>query len=98
MVYKWTRDIVENLCTIIRGYDPESQQEAIENIYIAGGGSRIKNLAKMIQDNLKDFGKVKVKSVQDPDYMGAMGALKMATDLPPQYWDKVGFLGGAAKN
>jgi len=86
-------DIVENIITIMKGYDPEDQQEALQNIYLAGGGSNIKNLAPTIELRLKDYGDIKVQCVDDPDFTGCAGALKMAQDLPPEHWDKIGFSG-----
>lgn len=84
-------DIVEHLIATITGYDPEDQPLALQNIYLAGGGSRIRNIDSMIEKYLHDYGDVKVTCVDDPDYIGSAGALKMATDLPPKYWGKVGF-------
>ncbi|NOX26026.1 MAG: hypothetical protein GXP59_07950 [Deltaproteobacteria bacterium] len=86
-------DIVENIITIMKGYDPEDQQEVLQNIVLAGGGSNIRGLAKMVEDRLADFGEIKVTCVQDPDFSGCSGALKLAQDLPPEHWDKIGFAG-----
>nr|MBF0221531.1 rod shape-determining protein [Desulfobulbaceae bacterium] len=86
-------DIVENIITVMKSYDPENQQEALNNIYLAGGGSNIKGLASMIAARLKDYGEVTVLCVDDPDFSGCGGALKLALDLPPEHWDKIGFAG-----
>lgn len=88
-------DIVENIITIMKGYDPENQQEALNNIYLAGGGSNIKGLDTMIAARLKEYGEVTVRCVDDPDFSGCSGALKLAQDLPPEHWDKIGFSGSA---
>lgn len=86
-------DIIENIITIMKGYDPEDQQEVLQNIYLAGGGSNIKGLDKMMEQRLKDYGEIKVTCVEDPDFSGCSGALKLAQDLPPEHWDKIGFSG-----
>ncbi len=86
-------DIVENILTIMKGYDPENQQEVLKNIVLAGGGSNIKGLDKMVMERLADYGEIGVTCVADPDFSGSSGALKLAQDLPPEHWDKIGFAG-----
>lgn len=86
-------DIVENIISIMKGYDPENQIDVLQNIYLAGGGSNIKGIASMIEKMLSDYGQVKVTCVADPDYAGCSGALKLAIDLPAEHWDKIGFSG-----
>ncbi|MBU4262217.1 MAG: rod shape-determining protein [Proteobacteria bacterium] len=85
-------DIVEHLETIIRGFDPEDQQQALLNIYLAGGGSKIRGIDSFIAAQLHEYGDVRVTCVADSDYIGSSGALKMATEVPPELWDQVGFL------
>ena len=86
-------DIVENIINIMKGYDPENQPEVLQNIYLAGGGSNIKGLDRMVEQRLSDYGEIKVTCVDDPDFSGCNGALKLAQDLPPEHWDKIGFAG-----
>ncbi|MBF0187794.1 MAG: rod shape-determining protein [Magnetococcales bacterium] len=83
-------DIVESLEHIITLFDPEEQEEVLQNIILAGGGSRIRGLDSMIADALQGFGTVKISRVSDPDYAGAAGALKMASELPTDYWNQIG--------
>ncbi|MBI5557851.1 MAG: rod shape-determining protein [Deltaproteobacteria bacterium] len=85
-------DIIEHLEAIIRGFDPEDQQQALLNIYLAGGGSKIKGIDSFIAGHLQEYGDVRVACVADPDYIGSAGALKMATEVPPELWNQVGFL------
>jgi len=85
-------EIVEKVEMLIPQFDPEDQQEALKNIYLAGGGSRIKGLDKMIANRLKKYGKVIVTSVNDPDFIGCKGALKMARDIPLAKWDQIGLI------
>jgi len=86
-------DIVENIITIMKGYDPENQIDVLQNIYLAGGGSNIKGIGNMVEKMLADYGQVKVTCVADPDFAGCSGALKLAMDLPAEHWDKIGFSG-----
>ncbi|MDH4322070.1 MAG: MamK family actin-like protein [Desulfobulbaceae bacterium] len=86
-------EIIEHLAEIFRGYDPEDQPEVLQNIILAGGGSRIRGLDRMLEERFSEYGKVKVACVEDADYAGSYGALKMAQEVAPEYWDQVGFVG-----
>ncbi|MEO5362579.1 MAG: rod shape-determining protein [Magnetococcus sp. DMHC-8] len=83
-------DIVENIKKLILVYSPECQAEALANIVLAGGGSRIRGLGSMLEHHLKEYGNVHVTMVADPDFSGAHGALKLAMELPPEYWGQIG--------
>ncbi len=83
-------EIVENLQSLIMVFDPEDQEEALQNIYLTGGGSRIRGLDVVLAARMKEYGTVVVRQVPDPDFCGVAGALKLATELPPQYWEQVG--------
>ena len=86
-------EILENSGTLIAGFDPTEQENAIANIILAGGGSRIAGLGQVIADGLKEYGDVNVSTVDDIIFSGCDGALKLATDLPPEYWNQVGTMG-----
>ncbi|HIJ83868.1 MAG: hypothetical protein HW380_1214 [Magnetococcales bacterium] len=83
-------DILESLEQLVSVFDPEDQADAVKNIILAGGGSAIRGLDQVLKDGLKSFGEVHVFKVDEPDYAGAAGALKLATELPPDYWTQVG--------
>ena len=83
-------DIVENIKRLVLVFDPDNQAEALSNIILAGGGSRIRGLGAMIGHHLREYGDVRVTMVADPDFSGAQGALKLAMELPPEYWDQIG--------
>ncbi|MBF0136216.1 MAG: rod shape-determining protein [Magnetococcus sp. DMHC-1] len=83
-------DILESLETLVAGFDPEDQAEALNNIILAGGGCNMIGLDVALAEGLKDYGKVHVTRVADPDFAGAAGALKLATELPTEYWNQVG--------
>ncbi|MBF0308763.1 MAG: rod shape-determining protein [Magnetococcales bacterium] len=83
-------EIVENLQSLVMVFDPEDQEEALQNIYLTGGGSSIRGIDNLIAAMMKDYGNVVVRQVPDPDYCGGAGALKLAMELPPQYWEQVG--------
>ncbi|MBF0272288.1 MAG: rod shape-determining protein [Magnetococcales bacterium] len=87
-------DIVESVKRMLLLFDPESQSAALANLVLAGGGSRIRGLGSMIEAQLRDYGNVKVTMADDADFAGAEGALKLATELPPEYWDQIGAVVG----
>ncbi|MFH7319362.1 MamK family actin-like protein [Desulfurivibrio sp. D14AmB] len=88
-------NIVEQVELLIASFDPEDQEEALQNIYLAGCGSRIRGLDRMIAAALKDYGAVKVTCVEDPERIGAVGALKLAREVPPAHWAEIGLMFGA---
>ena len=87
-------NIIEQLEVLIASFDPEDQEEALQNIYLAGCGSRIRGLDRMITAALADYGTVKVTCVDDPERIGAKGALKLAREVPPGHWAEIGLMFG----
>jgi len=83
--------IIEGVDQLIRTCPPEDQAEMLQNILVAGGGSRIIGIDKFIQESLTEYyGDVGVTCVDDPTYAVCSGALKLAMELPPKYWEKLG--------
>lgn len=77
---------VAALQDLIATYDPEFQHKMRQNILIGGGGSQIKSLGLAIEAALSDYGGGKVTTVEEPQYAGSNGALKIALDMPEEYW------------
>lgn len=77
---------VEALQDLIATYDPDFQEKMRHNILLGGGGSQIPGLGRAIEDALREYGGGKVKTVEEPQYAGSNGALKIALDLPEEYW------------
>jgi rod shape-determining protein MreB len=71
---------------LIITFDPEFQYELRQNILLAGGGSQIRGLGEEVRTNLSEFGPCRVSVVEDPLYAGAIGALKLAQDMPDSEW------------
>ena len=88
-------EIIEHTETLIAGFDPSDQEAALASIILSGGGSKISGLGQMIADALKDYGTVNISIVEDIIFSGCDGALKLANDLPPEYWDQIGTTGTA---
>ncbi|MEE8183964.1 MAG: MamK family actin-like protein, partial [Acidobacteriota bacterium] len=72
--------IVEGVEKLIQTYSPEDQATMLRNIFVAGGGSRIKGIDKYIADSLRDYGDVRVSCVSDPEYAVCAGGLKLARE------------------
>lgn len=84
--YRIVPPTVDALQDLIATYDPEFQEKMRNNILLGGGGSQIKGLGRAIQDALKEYGGGKVTTVEEPQYCGSNGALKIALDMPEEYW------------
>ena len=82
-------EIVAGISKLIATYDPEFRDELRKNIRICGGGSRIANIDTFIEEALEQIGGGKVSIVNDPIYGGASGALRLAEDMPPEFWDQM---------
>jgi rod shape-determining protein MreB len=82
--------IVESLHKLIAGFDPEFQSVLRGNVLLGGGGSQIKGLGDAIADYMdKHLGGGRVVTVEEPIYAGANGALKIARDMPKEYWEQL---------
>nr|CAX83791.1 Magnetosome protein MamK (MreB-actin-like) [uncultured bacterium] len=82
--------IMEGIEKLIQTSPPEDQGSILKNIVVAGGGSRVKGIAQYISGRLRGYGEVGVSCVSDPDFAVAAGALKLAQELPPRYWEQLG--------
>ncbi len=89
-------DILEHLVTMIKGFDPEVQQEVLENIFISGEGSLIQGIDEVVALHLVEYGDVHVRCIDETGFSGAQGALKLAQDLDPEVWGQVGFMADSA--
>jgi rod shape-determining protein MreB and related proteins len=82
--------MVEGLGNLIATFDPEFQQRLKNRVLLAGGGSMIKGLDVAIELEMnKRLGSGKVMRIEEPVYGGANGALKIAHDMPAEFWEKL---------
>lgn len=87
-------DIVEAIGAALSGFNIESYDRVLRNIYIAGGGARIRGIDKAIQDALNAYGKVRVRCVEEPESVCCLGALKLGTDVPTDQWKQFSAIDG----
>lgn len=85
---------VKALQELIATYDPEFQSRMRNHILLGGGGSQIGGLGRAIEEALKEYGGGKVVTVLEPQFAGSNGALKIALDMPAEYWKE--FSGASA--
>ncbi len=82
--------IVEGLADLVASFDPEFQERLKNRVLLAGGGSMIKNLDDAIEVEMKErLGAGRVLRIEEPIYGGANGALKIANDMPDDFWDRL---------
>ena len=79
-------DIVTNVKSLISDSNPEYHDAFRQNIILAGGGSGIRGLGSTIEDRLSDLGEITVHIVEDPVRLGAQGGLRLAQEVPEEYW------------
>jgi rod shape-determining protein MreB len=82
--------MVDGLANLIASFDPEFQARLKNRVLLAGGGSQIKGLDVAIEEEMKRrLGGGKVMRIEEPVYGGANGALKIAHDMPAEYWNEL---------
>jgi rod shape-determining protein MreB and related proteins len=82
--------MVEGLGQLVASFHPEFQDKLKNRVLLAGGGSLIKNLDRAIEDEMKKrLGGGRVVKIEEPLYGGANGALKIAHDMPDEFWEKL---------
>jgi rod shape-determining protein MreB len=87
------REFVKPICAavqqLVATFDAEFQAVLRNNIVVAGGGSRLRGIDGAIEHALKDYGGGSARCTEDPEFGGAMGALKMALEMPEDLWEEV---------
>ena len=79
---------VEALQDLIATFDPEFQQKMRNHVLLGGGGRQITGLSRAFEDALVEYGGGKVRTVEEPQYAGSNGALKIALDMPEDFWQE----------
>ncbi len=92
-------DIIRDVCSSFASKITESLLEHISaiksddfvltqsRILLAGGGSQLSGLDEYIEEALNLSGRCEVQRVNDCRFAGAIGALKLARELPTEGWE-----------
>ena len=81
--------VVDSLGKLIGSFDPEFQTRLRNNVLLGGGGSQIIGLDEEIEKALSELGGGQVRKVDEPVFAGANGALKLAHDMPAEFWEQL---------
>jgi rod shape-determining protein MreB len=82
--------IVDGLRKLISTFDPEFQERLKNRVLLAGGGSQITGLDQAIEAEMRvRLGGGRVLRIDEPVYGGANGALKIAHDMPAEFWKQL---------
>jgi len=84
-----TDPICEAVQELVGNFDPEFQEKLRHNVIVAGGGSRLRGIDRAIEKGLEEYGGGEATIVQDAEFAGAEGSLKMALEMPEQYWEEL---------
>jgi rod shape-determining protein MreB len=80
--------IIDGLQRLIASFDPEFQHKLRQRVLLAGGGSLIRGLDTALESAMtRDMGGGKVVRIDEPVHGGSNGALKIAHDMPKDYWE-----------
>jgi len=82
-------DIVSGIIRLLSDLDPELREKLRNNIHIFGGTSDLNGIGTFIESELKVLGGGKVYSDIDPVYGISEGALELAKNMPPEFWDQL---------
>lgn len=82
--------MVDALTELIANFDPEFQDRLKNRVLLGGGGSMIQGLDVELEKQMRErLGGGKVLRVEEPIYGGANGALKIAHDMPAEFWEQL---------
>ncbi len=86
---KLTDPISQAVQQLVGSFDADFQGKLRNNVIVAGGGSRLKGIDSAIEKSLEAYGGGNVTCVQDAEYCGSVGALKMCVEMPQEYWESL---------
>ncbi len=86
---KLTNPISQAIQKLIATFDPDFQEKLRNNIIVAGGGSRLKGIDISIEKSLEKYGGGDAECIQDAEFCGSIGALKMCIEMPDDYWEEI---------
>jgi rod shape-determining protein MreB len=82
--------IIKGITKLVASFDPQFQDRLKSRVLLAGGGSMVKGLDSAVERAMKErLGGGKVVRIEEPIYGGANGALKIAHDMPAEFWEQL---------
>lgn len=82
--------IIEGIRKLVATFDPEFQAKLKGRVLLAGGGSMVKGLDTAVEKAMQEhLGSGKVIRIEEPIYGGSNGALKIAHDMPEDFWEQL---------
>jgi len=81
--------IVDGIQKLVSTFDPEFQHRIRSRVIVSGGGSQVYGLQEALEKGLEDLGGGRVMIVDDPVFAGSQGALKLALEMPEEYWEQL---------
>jgi len=82
--------ILKGIHQLVSSFDPEFQTKLKNRVLLAGGGSMVKGLDSAVEKAMRErLGGGKVIRIEEPVYGGANGALKIAHDMPAEFWEQL---------
>lgn len=82
--------ITAGIQKLVSTFDPEFQHRIRNRVIVSGGGSQVYGLQEALEKGLEELGGGQVVIVDDAVYAGAQGALKLAQEMPEEYWQQLG--------
>ncbi|MEO6593775.1 MAG: MamK family actin-like protein [Planctomycetota bacterium] len=82
--------ILKGIHKLVTSFEPDFQAKLKSRVLLAGGGSQVKGLDSAVERAMKErLGGGKVIRIEEPVYGGANGALKIAHDMPAEFWEQL---------
>ncbi len=81
--------ILKGIHKLVASFNPEFQERLRHNIIVSGGGGLLDGLTLKIEEGLSSLGGGHVTHVDEPLFAGASGALKLAVDMPDDFWQQL---------
>ncbi len=81
--------ILEGIHRLVASFDPEFQERLRHNIILSGGGGLLDGLTLKLEEGLARLGGGRVTHVDEPLFAGANGALRLAMDMPGEFWHQL---------